>query len=98
MVVGLLSGDIDLSFWDSLGTVPDGTHLVGVDWVCEAGGSFCDSGTPTAICSLPVVECPCFDASDVQGVGIDFQAQVLPDASCVDFLPDAIANVFHILV
>ncbi len=30
MVGALLEGEIDLAFWDSLSTVPDGTHLVGV--------------------------------------------------------------------
>lgn len=29
MVAGLLSGDLDLVFWDSVETVPAGTHLVG---------------------------------------------------------------------
>jgi hypothetical protein len=34
--------------------------------------------------------CPCFDDSDVQGVGIDWMCQVLPDANCIDLLPDAV--------
>jgi hypothetical protein len=35
-------------------------------------------------------ECPCYDDSDIQGQGIDWMAQVFPDAGCLDFLPDAV--------
>jgi hypothetical protein len=44
-----------------------------------------------------VAECPCFDDSDVMGVGIDWDVQVLVDGQdpdyvfgCLDMLPDAI--------
>lgn len=38
----------------------------------------------------PGVPCPCFNNSDVQGVGIDWMTQILPDAVCTDLLPDAV--------
>ena len=50
-------------------------------------------GTPRGGCVYmfdDIVPCPCFDASAVEGRGIDFMSQVLPDAGCTDFLPDAI--------
>jgi hypothetical protein len=34
--------------------------------------------------------CPCFDDSEIQGIGIDFMTQAFPDAACLDLLPDAI--------
>jgi hypothetical protein len=52
----------------------------------DGGGDGGDGGAAT---------CPCYDSSDVEGVGIDFEAQVLVNGSailvgCLDLLPDAI--------
>jgi hypothetical protein len=76
---------------------------------CDAGEyvyGFDDLGN--ILCSTPAgggdggdggaaAVCPCFDDSDVQGVGIDFDVQVLVDGldpdfvfGCLDLLPDAI--------
>jgi hypothetical protein len=72
---------------------PAGQYVYGFD----AGGNI--------LCSTPAgggdgggdggaFTCPCYDDSDVMGVGIDFDAQVLLDGTavlvgCLDFLPDA---------
>jgi len=41
--------------------------------------------------NVPWTPCPCFDASDIQGQGIDFEAQVLNEATCFDDIwPDGI--------
>jgi hypothetical protein len=41
------------------GDLLDGTPFEAVDWVCEAGGSFCENGTPTAVCNEETVEACC---------------------------------------
>lgn len=34
--------------------------------------------------------CPCFNAGMLLGIGIDYMAQTLPDANCIDALPDGL--------
>ena len=76
---------------------------------CDAGEyvyGFDDAGN--ILCSTPagggdgggdgggVAECPCFDDSDVMGVGIDWDVQIIFDGDpnfplgCLDLLPDAV--------
>ena len=77
--------------------------MQGVDLkTCEAGPRkkiILTNGTPPADggCMYdfgseppPAIPCPCYDASMVQGQGIDFMTQVFPDAACIDQLPDAV--------
>jgi hypothetical protein len=61
---------------------PEGEFVNGFD---DGGNILCAPGGEP-----PAPACPCFDDGDEQGVGIDFMAQVLPDAACLDFLPDAV--------
>lgn len=69
---------------------PAGQFVTGFDAsgniICDTptgGGTGGTGGDPNAVC-------PCYDDSDVQGVGVDFMCQALPDAACIDLLPDAV--------
>ena len=70
--------------FDSEGNILCATPTGGGD----GGGDGGDGGQPAV--------CPCFDDSDVEGVGIDWQAQVLFDGdvdfslSCADLMPFAV--------
>ena len=46
--------------------------------------------TPGKRCVYRLPTCPCFDASDVEGVGIDFMAEVLNSPTCIDSFPDQV--------
>jgi hypothetical protein len=57
------------------GTLLDGTTFEAVDWVCDAGGTFCENGTSTAVCNGdPEPEACC-----------------LPDGTCVELVPEECA-------
>ena len=69
-------GQFVYGFTEEDGTIMCATPAGGGDGGGDGGGT---------------AECPCFDVSDVQGVGIDWMPQVLPDADCLDaLLPDAL--------
>jgi hypothetical protein len=58
---------------------PEGESVTGftADGIITCTGDGGTGGTAT---------CPCYDDSDIQGQGVDFMAQVLPDADCLDLL------------
>ena len=70
---------------------PDGEFVFGFD---DEGAVMCAvpaGGEPDGGDGGGAASCPCFDESDVQGVGIDWMPQVLADGVCLgDLLPDAL--------
>jgi len=66
---------------------PDGDFVYGLDGLgiilcAEPDGGNGDGGG--------IATCPCYDTSDVEGVGIDFLARVLFNTHCIDLTPDGL--------